>query len=352
MDKIKTKTILVVDFLYVLEHKSMNLLFIDALSKSFNLIVVAGNGYYKDEKAHFDNLGIKFIDISYKKRSGKFGSRRQSFEIIKNTLKATKKLKYDAVFCLAFDTITLSLFNLNKGFQRKDIYLLHHRNIDELSNKIKSVIFSKYKNKINHVVFEGFFKPGLIEKGVKPERIFILPHPVTYNGNFSNHCIYDCAALCNSNDENFIDELVLKDKTFRESKLKLLIRSKKDRPLDLKSITFLKGYVDQSFYNDSLLNSKTVFVPLPPSYIFRLSGSIYDALSRGKIVLTNSEYYYKELNSKYPGICYLISDADSLASFLTKIPESQSYEDSLTNFLGDHSFEQFIINLEALINKN
>ena len=118
----------------------------------------------------------------------------------------------------------------------------------------------------------------------------------------------------------------------------------------LKDGPSLKGFMPDHVYNDLMNSGRTVFVPLPKSYIYRLSGSIYDALSRGKIVYTNSKFYSNEYERRYPGICVYVGSVDDLIFQLEKKEEPYVIE-SFQKFLNDHSIERVGNEIKKMVTK-
>lgn len=330
------KKVLVFDLIFVQEHKSVNLNCIEALSKAYELTVISGNGYYDSQREYFKEKKINLIDINFKEKKGRIGSRTQSIDISNKTIRALKE-KYDVAICLTFDTIVMPYQRIKKRLGTCELYLLHHRNIDELRSFVKSFFFSNYKNKVKHIVFENFFAQRLIEKKVKPNNIFVIPHPVVPKDFVIQNQRYDCVGLCNSNDEKFIDDILFNIERFIDNKIEIVLRSKLDRPDDIPSVKFIKDYLSFEEYDSFLSQAKNIFVPLPNTYIYRLSGSIYDALARRKIVLTTSKFYYEDFKLRYPGLCYYVKDVDSLLNCIVNQKRDDKFSESLKKFFDEHS---------------
>ena len=216
---------------------------------------------------------------------------------------------------------------------------------------MKLFLFNQYKNKVYHVVFEDFFAKRLIALGVSSERVFVIPHPVSEIKAVSTSVKYDCIGLCNSNEESFINEAISKESEFKHNNLNVLFRSKNKSPTH-GSITVVKGFLQKNQYDEIMASGKTVLVPLPTSYIYRLSGSIYDALARRKLVLTTSMFYVKEYGRRYPGICFHVSTVADLIEQLVRTKESSiNSEASFDKFLKEHSLESVRDSLERMLNE-
>lgn len=338
--------LLIVDFLFVDAHKDMNINFISAVSRIATTDVLSLNGYYDNTKKSFQNSNVNIIDITLKRKSGTFGARSFSLRLMKKAAVFTQKNKYDAILCLGFET---TLFGLGLySFKSIPFLVFHHKNIDELTNKMKRVAFSVYKNKVYHIVFEEFFRDRLIKGiGVCTDRVFVIPHPVKPIENVITEKKYDCIGLCNSNDERFIQETVDRNDDFQKHGFHILLRSK---TLEKRggAVEVIKGFMDKENYDELMAAGKAVFVPLPDTYIYRLSGSIYDALSRGKLVYTTSKFYAQNYERRYPGICRYVGNVNQLIERLHE-QRNDKASSSFEMFIEGHSIKTVSHDIEEML---
>ena len=335
------------DFLFVDEHNYMNCNFVNAIKSFAEVYILSASGYYSKDNG-FDNT-VKIIDINCPKSTGKIGSRIYSLLLMNRTACIANMNSCDAILCLSFETVMFT-FGFHH-FSGVPFFLFHHKNIDELTNLVKRFLFNQYKNKVYHVVFEEFFAQRLTELGVEPDRIFVIPHPIKEINGVSIPVKYDCIGLCNSNEEAFIEEAISKENEFRNNNLSVLLRSK-SQSNNSGHVTVIKGFLEKQKYDEIIASGKTVLVPLPATYIYRLSGSIYDALARRKIVLTTSKFYAEDYGRRYPGTCFYISKVPDLIRQLKK-PElcNNDSEASFDMFLRDHSLESTSKALESMLLK-
>ena len=337
--------ILIADFLFVDAHKEMNKDFIYAISKFSQTDVISLNGYYDDQKEEFNTYNINIIDIEVVRKTGPIGARCFSLNLMRLTGKIARN-KYDAVLCLGFET---TLFGLGySSFNRIPLFIFHHKNIDELTNKLKRIAFSCYKNRVFHVVFEEFFRDRLVRGiGISADKVFVIPHPVKPTRIVPTDKKYDCIGLCNSNEEGFILEAIDRDGDFQKYGLHILLRSKS---LEKKegAVEVIKGFLSKDVYDELMAAGKTVFVPLPDTYIYRLSGSIYDALARGKLVYTTSTYYAQEYEKRYPGTCKYIESVTQLIKMLHEQEDIYS-NSSFQMFIEEHSIDIVCHDIEVMI---
>ncbi len=338
--------LLVADFLFVNAHKDMNINFINAISKFAETDVLSLDGYYDDQREAFHKNKVSLLDVSAVRKSGALGARNFSLELMKKAAEAAQKKNYDAVLCLGFET---TLFGMELGkFKGLPVFIFHHKNIDELTSSTKRIAFGSYKNKVYHVVFEEFFRNRLVnEIGVRAERVFVIPHPAKAIKGVPTEKSYDCIGLCNSNDEGFIQEAINKDSDFKRHGIRILLRSKSQEKKE-GAVEVIKGFMDKEVYDELMAAGKTVFVPLPESYIYRLSGSIYDALSRGKLVYTTSKYYAKEYERRYPGTCKYVGTVDELIERLQEKGNGGTTA-SFQQFIDGHSIETVSNDIKRMV---
>lgn len=330
------RRLLVVDFLCAEAHRMFNMNVVRALSDFSEVTLVSVNDYYNQNSEELRTLGVKVINYNYDLK--KLSRYHAKLMIIKNIIfcgKLSKHKNYDFVIALAHDTI-LSLF-IPFMFHGVRVGLFHHKNLDELKSYIKKRIFSLYKDKIYHFVFEDSFKKCLVNDYSVPETlVFSIPHPIAPRTIAERTISFDCIGLCHENDEFFLDRIEELSNEIVGKGLKFVFRSKNQRQ-STKNITFIKGFLNYSDYEGIIASSKTVFVPLPQYYQLRLSASIYDAFSWHKKVFTTSLSHAHEFENKYPGICSYVSGPSDLLLQLEKDAFLNTNEDSFNRFVTEHS---------------
>lgn len=338
--------LLVADFLFVNAHKDMNINFIDAISRFADCDVISLNGYYDDQKESFQKKNINLINIDTIKKTSPLGARQFSLELMRKTAMFVRENTYDAVFCMGFET---TLFGLGlPNFHGIPMFLFYHKNIDELTNKVKRMAFRGYKHKVYHIVFEEFFRDRLV-RGIRTpaDRVFVIPHPVRPIVDVQTDKSYDCIGLCNSNDEGFIQDAIQRERDFLQNDLHILLRSKNTEKKN-GAVEVIKGFMKKETYDKYMAAGKTFFVPLPETYIYRLSGSIYDALSRGKPVYTTSKYYAKEYERRYPGTCRYVNSVEQLIEQLQRKQYIKA-TNSFQKFMDNHSIETVSYDIEKMV---
>ena len=175
----------------------------------------------------------------------------------------------------------------------------------------------------------------------------VVPHPIRDDIQQNSNIKNDCVGLCNSNSEKFIDEMCEVFKN--DDKYKIILRSKKQK-FSSGSVKIISGFLDAEVYYNYINTSKTVIVPVPNSYKYRLSGSIYDALSRRKIVLTNNSFYADAYNKLYSGTCIFVSNAKDVKSYFeNNESEGKNIDSSFKKFIYDHQKTSIAIRMEKVI---
>lgn len=337
--------ILVVDFLFVNAHHNFNENIIKALSTFAEIDVVNVNDFYEKKiaESNFINYKLKLL------KNGSVGSRINSIVIMYVTLfyLLKKRKKYDAVFCLAFETVTTFFTNLFLPFLSKKIFLFHHKNIDELNNFYKKFLFKTYQKKFMHIVFENEFAQHLNQvTGLDKSHIRVIHHPLCTIKRKKEE-IFDCVGLCNSNNIDFVGELCDNLKNESNSNMSFVIKCAENFD-STNNFRNINTFLPMEKYWEYIDSAKSVLVALPQSYKNRLSGSIYDALSMKKKVFTTSLYHASIYESSYPGICEFVQSANDLVE---KVKNYNHDVDSrfFDKFIEDHSIQRVAQELNNLM---
>lgn len=329
--------LLIADFICIEAHRDMNIHLIECFSQNFGIDVISVNGYFNEVKEKWKRLGLGVIDLTEPRRKqNPITDRVWSARVMRLTKKIIEKKQYDILIALGFETLG---YVLASNFSHDlPVVLFHHKNIDELSSRIKRVFFGLYKNKVHHFVFEDFFANHMVhDLHIKKDKVHVVPHPVSENQRLQENIFkYDCVGLCNSNSEEFIQEVIDQNDFIIGNKLNIVLRSR-NRTFESDGLEVIKGFLEDKIYSSYLDSSKTVLVAIPDTYVYRLSGSIYDALSRRKIVFTTSKYYADDYGRRYPGVCIAIAGVDDFIYKLTHTSQDRDIEQSFDNFIQEHS---------------
>ena len=338
--------ILVADFLFVKAHKNFNENVIKALTNFADVDVINVNDFYNKQINHenFVNFKMRLLkDGTIKTRINSFCIMcRFFFYFLKNGK------KYDAVFCLAFETLTTLFANLFFCISKDRFFLFHHKNIDELEKPLKKKIFQSYQRKFTHIVFEKEFAQQLKQiTGLKDSFVKVVPHPI-FCPYLKKEDDYDCVGLCNSNDAKFIEDLYAALNAPSYSKLFFVVRSPQKLPPSVSKFVTINSFLTNEQYWNYILSAKSIFVALPQSYRFRLSGSIYDAFASRKKVFTSSNFHASLYGNLYPGLCEYVSSAKELVDKVLNFdPNYENHE--FDHFINDHSIDSLSKRLSELV---
>ncbi|GAA0182416.1 hypothetical protein SH2C18_48020 [Clostridium sediminicola] len=310
--------IIILDYLFPKNHAPLYYKIINYLTNVGDVKVIARNGYYSKHKNDWKDVELEEIRVDMDGRN-MIIRKLQSIVSMLKTRKVVAGNINSAKVVFTFDTIA---FAIGRLFLKLDnFFILHHKNIDELKNPVKKFFFKTYMNKVNHIVFEDYFKEYLVQKiGVDEKRIHVIPHPTFKSVTSNEEDIYDCIGLSNSNDENFIKEIIddeRKNGRLKMAKQQVILRSKKYQ-FDNGYLKVITGYLSKKDYDNYIKKCKGVFIPLPSTFEYRVSGVIYDAISNYKVVIANNVPIIKSYEEKYPLLCIGVNNVEE---FFAKVDE-------------------------------
>nr|WP_319473682.1 hypothetical protein [uncultured Sphaerochaeta sp.] len=335
--KNKEHKLFIVDYIYAQGHQSVNFDIVSILSQNFKIRMVALENFYSvKQKKNFSDLGVELIE--YKMRYKKVNRYNSRINSIKHMIISSKYyMKEDLIVVLAFDTIAFLFGELFLPRTCRKI-LFHHNNTDELVSIIKRIIFNIYKNHVYHFLFQEDFCEYLSKKiKVDGNKFYYVPHPIHLRAKGNNIQPNTIVGLCRSVDESVVENFMENDFFLNQSDIKIIIRSKRYR-FESNNLKIINGFLEEAKYLEYLDIAAYILVLLPETFQFRISGSIYDAISYGKIVLTNNRIKFNYFNTYYPGLCHYISNIEDVISILNNnsinIEQfNQSYKDFINNHL-------------------
>jgi hypothetical protein len=342
--------VLFLDFLYPKGHTKQNVSYINNLAKISDVYVYTPSrrytGIIKEVKIiEDDHLQLKH---------GKLSNRLSVLKIMIKSSILASKIKPDVIFIASYDTM---VFAIGRFLFRNDnnIFLLQHFNVDELQNKIKLMFFNSYKNKYKHVVFEGFIKNFLEQEiKVKSNNIFILPHQLNENSNsLSKPYKYTCVGLSFSNDENLIKEIIDVEREralFKNAKCKVVLKSQKYE-FDNGYLKVIKGFIHELLYDQLINESKSIYMPFPSTFNYRMSGTLIDAFSNNKIVIASNIKLIQYFSTKYKNICRIAGSVGDFFEMVIELEKEDLTELELEfeRFKKNHSNENILKALKEII---
>jgi hypothetical protein len=332
--------LLYLDFLNPKGHLRLDFNQINALANIAKVTVVSPLGRYKSLPESVELIEKKSLII----KKGKWASRITSLKSMLISAIVSRKIDHDCILVSSFETI---MFALGKGFfkNNKRIILIHHFNTDELANSIKAFFFRRYMNHVEHIVFEDFIKERLVNDfDIASEKVHVLPHHLTQLATLKeNKNTYDCVGLSNSNDEKIIAKIIEKEKEksiFKKSGCNVVLKSK-NYEYDNGNLKVIKGFLEKSKYEEYINNSRSVYMPFPSNFKYRMSGTLIDAFSNNKVVYGSNILVMQNFSKRYPEICKIVNTVDDFFDLITNDRFRSNYEPIkvFTHFKNDYSTE-------------
>ncbi|MBP6754965.1 MAG: hypothetical protein KA210_02370 [Bacteroidia bacterium] len=195
----------------------------------------------------------------------------------------------------------------------KEMFVIHHMQVDELNNSMKRFFFSFFKNRIKHVVMTDYIKDNLVTNLSIPSNLVgVVPHPI-YDFNFDsisiNSDIRTFISLNYSIDESYVEkiiELESQNNYFSRNGCKLIIKSKLYKHSS-EGLYVFNDFLESDEYYELYKNCTCVISLLNDSFEYRMSGTLIDALSANKPIMSLSSICANHYR-KYFGNSIMIYD--------------------------------------------
>lgn len=310
----------------------------------------------------FNKSNIHFLGNKYSENpQGKVSYMVQIIKRMILTAQNAKRLKPDVIYISVYETRVFPIGYLFFDHQSKrKIVLLENNNIDLLSNSIHRAMYKLFAKKVHHIVYENFFGEYLNNVfGISKQKIHMVPH-IQYRSEVSDvnsidksdDKIFDCICISSSNDDEVIGRMIEYEKEtsfFRENEISCRIKSKKHLYNDEYLVVDNKFFSNDE-YNELYANCKCVLIPFPEGYNFRMSGSIIDAVSHHKRMVTTNFTLARKYSEEYKGIISIGSNIEEL--FMAILKNCKDYEECTKSFIQfekDRSEAQVSIKLEEML---
>lgn len=324
--------------LYHLGHKYIDQKFIHNLSCISDLTVLAPEKWY-DEK-------LENVVYDYSGEEEPSDSKRYNSWIctLKNCKRAAKIAESCGIHVVIFGEYELSTILVALGYFEKNIKIIlcNHNNIDQLSkSKIKRFVFWKIQNRVYHCVLEPFIKEWIVNKyNLSESRIFVWYHPIERKNNIKSfETVYDCVGISNSNDEEIIDEIYkneLESEIIKRNQKHIVLRTKNGNIFDNGFLKIINGWVSQADYDNYCNHAKSILVPFPSSYQYRVSASVLNGIASRKTVLAADIPLVRYYSKKYPTLC-IIYEKENILDAILEMNNIAINEEIYRKFLFDHS---------------
>lgn len=320
--------------------------FIECLSRNFEVTFVNP----KEWKIKVPE-SVKVYNISVPPEE-KLSKKEYICRAISN-LRLLKKLdgeqKFDYIFAASFETYVMSLLPFFVKEPRKRLYIFYHNNLDGIDKKrIKCFFWQTYKKRVNHLVFEESFAEHLrTYHKIDKKAVHVIPHPINPINQYTKKK-YELVGLSNSNSEEWIKSIIEVEKRtgiLKKSGLHILLRSKQFK-FDDGNLKIFTGFLEQKEYDYYISSAKTIFLPYPPTFVYRMSGVMVDAFSNDTAVIGSDILLFREYAKKYPEICSIATSAMDIIDRLKTTNDQE--RDLFGNFKKSHSQEEISKKMEEI----
>ena len=325
----------------------------DMLSSVHNVSTIIPNGSTENNLNHCIIAPYGYYSKMNKNRIVDFVHSLFYMHKVAKYIKSIDEIKnFDYIILITYNEVGYFLFK--KIFKEK-VILMNHNNIDFISKStIKKALFMSFAKKTKHIVQTKFIFDYLNKKiSVNRENIAIWLHPLNYNENVLTKPIYDCVGISNSNDDAIIKEILELEKEtgfLKKDNLKILLRSRK-YSYDDGYLKIINGFLPDNEYNFYINSSSTIFLPFPKTFKYRMSGTLVDAFSNRKPVISSDTILYKNVKKVYPSIIkkYTLESFSSSIKLLKVLSYAQDIE--FNRFYSMHCRQNLSKSIEAELNR-
>ena len=336
------KKLVVVDLWGSWQHQNINQKYINYLEKIRSIKVIEFNNILKTK-------GEKISLKSNNSQRNKFINRLQ---YIYNIIRINKKItKEEEVFILCYDIITFTLFYILN--YKKRIVLFQHQHISDAKKKIHNLFFKIYANKVEHIVLEEEFRNKFIKNfKLKKDKVHVCHHslfPIEQNIE-TKECEKKCViSISNSYSKEMMKEFLEKIKKIND--IKFFIRSLESKVYTRNIISENRKYTLGELKEIYRKGNIVVVMTESKKFENRISGSIFDGLSNGCLILSNDIDIANILKEKYPNIIEIYTSIDDLITKIKDINLKGKKEDflkDLKKFREDYSDEKITTELRKV----
>lgn len=261
--------------------------------------------------------------------------------VAKYIIDYARKYNFDKVIILSFYDIGL-FFSRNILPNNLTFFLMHHYNVDLFcSSKLRRFLFGFYKKKFKHIVQCSFMKKVMVKTvNIDSSDVIVWPHPLNTIDKMSEIEDIDCSGLSTSNDEEVIAEIIEMERNtsiLKRENLHVYIKSRKHSFND-GNLIIINGFLDKDVFDDIIDRSKALFLPFPPSFKTRMSGTLMDALSNEKFVIGTRIPVVENSRKSYP-LLVKVYDTASFVEQLKLLRKGEKETSQFQNFKKYHCDE-------------
>lgn len=319
----------IVDFRFAEMHLMVNCEYLEAMSHHSDLLVLDWGSFY--QRLRRQRIQTSSVSCISRKTGSPFMGRLFCLVNMAINRVALGRVRVDRIFVFGFDVIVFA-FGLFLFPRRSSIFLFHHLHIDELRNGTKRLFFNFYKNRVSHVVMADYIKQYLVsELGVGEERVFVVTHPSYEYGVNADALPISPArklfvGLSNSNDETLVRELIEledREKIFQRNNCNVVLKSKTQLYRSDGLVVF-NGSLPREQYDEYCRKATGILVLIGSEFIYRISGTMIDALSYGKTVIGTNVRCVREYRVKYPSMFRIGENAPGIVEAIVSCDGAHS----------------------------
>lgn len=339
----KRYDILFVDFMVEDTHRYYCNRIIKEVNKYSSTFVVEKNEYM--DYAEDDNHKIVYIKTKETVNNYPIVARVNVLYNFFNTLKVIRGYEFKKIIVLGYDPVMFS-FIFPILYKKGDIFLVQHHQLDEVDkSKIKQKLWSIYKDEVNHILLDEAIIDGVSQQFmIKKNKLFFFPIPLIENAKLLKETENNkIKVLCisGSNDKKQLKDFVrYYGEVLKENNIELII--KKDF-INLESendaIVMVNNYLSDDEYNKIYREIDIVLMLFPKDYKYRCSGTIIDAFSYNKKVISSPILEAVSYKKKFPDICTTYNSLDEIIDLILEMNElpKDGFDKFKSEYLGIES---------------
>lgn len=317
---------LFLDFMVQNSHKVYCNAVIENLSLHGEAVVIEKKDYIDDK-----NKKYKVFEIKTKEIEGNypFKARYNTVYNFYQAMKVIENMSFEKVIVLGYDPV-MFYFMFKRLKKIGDLYLVQHHQLDEVSYSwIKRKMWNEYKDKVHHILLDDSIADLASDYfDIKKNQIHILPHPISndkVNAIKKNRDkdIIRVLAISQSNDINQMQNIVdfeRKTRFFENNKIQIIIRNYNDIDVSgLMAFRVINGFMPIKEYVRLNEMADIILMPFPLDYKFRCSGTLIDALSARKKVISSNIIESAAYAKKFPSICKIYDDVSLIGKQILEL---------------------------------
>ena len=308
---------LFLDFMVQNSHKVYCNALISAINEVATSVVVEKKDYIydKDESHSVFTIKTKEIDGNYPVIA-RYNTVYNFFQAIK----AVEEYCFDKVVVLGYEPV-MFYFMIDKLKKIGKVYLVQHHQLDEVScSRIKRAIWDTYKNDVNHILLDDSIKYVAADcLSIDKKKIHTFPHPYMYvkeKKQNSDDDLIRVLSISQSNDVIQMKKLVEYEQEtgfLRKNNIQIIIRhNDKVDTSNLKAFYEINGFLSIDEYIRLNNMADIVFMPFPLNYKIRCSGTLIDALSARKKVISSNIIESAAYAKMFPSICKIYDNVSQV----------------------------------------